>query len=684
VTILGSGVAAEEAAPAARARRQNGRRLLGNAKVRVGLTILAVFWLLAIAGPWLAPFDPNASSPDLLQGPSFGHWLGTTNTGQDIFSQLLHGTRPVMFVAFGSGVIATLIAMVVGVTGGFLSGMADEALSMFTNIFLVLPAVPLMIIIASQLPQVGPWAVALVIAFTGWAFGARMLRAQTLSLRARDFVQAAKANGESTFRLIFFEIIPNLITVIAASLVLTSLYALLAAVTLSFIGVASLDDWNWGTVLFWAQSQQSLQRGLWWWFIPAGLCIALVGMALALINFGIDEYANPRLRTGTTGAAELRRLGIRPRVGFTPARRQPLDADGNDRQAIMSTDPVLEIRSLRVDYGYGADAVTAVSGVTLTLQRGEILGIAGESGCGKSTLAYAATRLLPPPGIITAGEVLLHDESGESVDLLSLTDAALRKRRWQDVAVVFQGALSSLNPVHRIRTQLTDAIAAHDASSTRRSRLLRARELLGMVGIDADRIDAYPHELSGGMRQRVMIAMALALEPQVLILDEPTTALDVVVQKQIVEQLLELRERLSFSVIFITHDVSLLISYADRIAVMYAGEVVELADSESIYRAPRHPYTHALLNSFPPLRGPKREVTGIGGAPPDLAAPPPGCRFHPRCPHRMAGCEQVHPDLAVSPYPGEDGRVVACLLHDPSASMPVPVELRRTVRAASP
>jgi peptide/nickel transport system permease protein len=316
-------------APVAGSGRRRRHRLLANGKVRVGLVILGVFWFLAIFGPWLAPHDPSASSPDLLQGPSGRHWLGTTSTGQDIASQLLHGTRPVMFVAFGSGAIATLIGMLIGVTSGFLSGWADEVLSMLTNIFLVLPAVPLMIIVASQLPETGSWAVALVIALTGWAWGARMLRAQTMSLRARDFVQAARANGESAFRMICFEIVPNLTTVIAASLVTTTLFALLASVALSFIGVASLSTWNWGTVLFWAQSQQSLPRGLWWWFIPPGICIALVGMALTLINFGIDEFANPRLRTGTVGAGQLRRQGIRPRVGFTPVRR----LDGAKRAA---------------------------------------------------------------------------------------------------------------------------------------------------------------------------------------------------------------------------------------------------------------------------------------------------------------------------------------------------------------
>src|SRR3954451_8819360 len=253
--------------------------------------------------------------------------------------------------------------------------------------------------------------------------------------------------------------------------------------------------------------------------------------------------------------------------------------------------PVLEIKNFNVDYGLGDQAVQAVRDVTLTLHRGEVLGLAGESGSGKSTLAYGVTRLLPPPGVISGGSVIYHPPGGEPYDVMALSNAELRAFRWAETSIVFQGAMNSLNPVHKVSTQMLDVIRAHERRSTAASRLARARDLLRLVGIAADRLDSYPHQLSGGMRQRVMIAMALALEPQVVIMDEPTTALDVVMQRQILGQLIELRERLGFSVIFITHDLSLLVEFSDRIAIMYGGRIIEEAAAAAIYREALHPYS---------------------------------------------------------------------------------------------
>lgn len=332
------------------------------------------------------------------------------------------------------------------------------------------------------------------------------------------------------------------------------------------------------------------------------------------------------------------------------------------------SDAVLEIRNLDVDYGIGADAVHAVRDVSLTLRRGEVLGLAGESGSGKSTLAYGLTRLLPPPGVIAGGEVVYHAGNGETADVMRMTDAQLRAFRWAQTAIVFQGAMNSLNPVHRISTQLTDVIKAHDRRSTPRSRLARARQMLAPFGIPADRLDAYPHQLSGGMRQRVMIGMALVLEPRVVIMDEPTTALDVVIQRQILGQLAGLRERLGFSVLFITHDLSLLVEFADRIAIMYGGRIVEQAPAAGIHQDALHPYSDGLLRSFPALRGPRRELTGIPGSPPDLRAMPTGCAFHPRCPKAFDPCATDVPVLGV-PTSRADAtgsgppRTVACWLH---------------------
>ncbi len=333
--------------------------------------------------------------------------------------------------------------------------------------------------------------------------------------------------------------------------------------------------------------------------------------------------------------------------------------------------PLLEVAGLCADYGAGPDAVHAVIDADLVLHHREVLGLAGESGSGKSTLAYAITRLLRAPGMITGGSVVYHPSPGSTVDLLAADEGALRALRWSQISVVLQSAMNALNPVLSIRSQLTDVLQAHRPGLSSAERRARTAELLAMVGINADRLGSYPHQLSGGMRQRVMIAMALALEPQVVIMDEPTTALDVVTQREILEELMALRERLGFAVLFITHDLSLLIEIADSIAVMYAGRVVERADAAALFRAPRHPYSLGLLRSFPALRGPRRPMTGIPGSPPDLRRRPAGCVFHPRCPYVMDRCRtDVPPLLHLN---SGRGRVAACWLQDGTA--PAPAEL---------
>ena len=334
---------------------------------------------------------------------------------------------------------------------------------------------------------------------------------------------------------------------------------------------------------------------------------------------------------------------------------------------------VLEIKNLDVDYELATVSLPAVRQVSFSLRRGKVLGIAGESGSGKSTLAYAVTRLLRSPGVITGGSIKYHPREGEPVNVLSMTPQELRDFRWDELAIVFQSAMNALNPVLTIQTQILDVIAAHRPKMSRLERLQRMEELLQLVGISVDRAKAYPHELSGGMRQRTMIAIALALEPEVIILDEPTTALDVVMQRQILTKLMELRDRLGFSIIFITHDLSLLIEVADDIAVMYAGRIIESGESNEIYRTPRHPYSYGLLNSFPLLHGPRQMLTGIVGFPPDLRQLPSGCPFNPRCSFVHEGCTEFRPDLMASPVVGDAASPsVACSLYTGGA---IPIQL---------
>jgi peptide/nickel transport system ATP-binding protein len=297
-------------------------------------------------------------------------------------------------------------------------------------------------------------------------------------------------------------------------------------------------------------------------------------------------------------------------------------------------------------------AVRAAEDVWLNIAPGEIVGLAGESGCGKSTVAQAIMRLLRPPAVITAGQVLVDGE-----DVLDMDEQELARFRWCKVALVFQSAMNALNPVMKLGDQIADVIIYHLGVSRAAARA-RAAELLELVGIDAKRLYAYPHELSGGMRQRAVIAIALALNPPLLLMDEPTTALDVVVQREILEQIEQLQRQLGFAILFITHDLSLLVQFADRIAIMYAGQIVEQAPARELFEQPRHPYTQGLMRSFPPLSGSRSRLSGIPGAPPNLACPPTGCRFHPRCPLATPECAEIEPYLQKI----ADDHLVACRL----------------------
>jgi len=301
---------------------------------------------------------------------------------------------------------------------------------------------------------------------------------------------------------------------------------------------------------------------------------------------------------------------------------------------------VLEVSGLSVDYLLDRGDVRAVDDVSFTLDRGEFLGIVGESGCGKSTLLFAVAQLLAPPARIAAGSVRF-----QGTNLVGLTDGQLSAIRWRDMSVVMQSAMNALNPVKSIGAQFKDAMKAH-GRPTAEQIAARSAEVLKMVGIDPVHLGSYPHQLSGGMRQRSMIAMAMLFTPDLVIMDEPTSALDVVAQRSLMVQIRELQLRLGFAVIFVTHDTSLISHFSDRLMVMYAGQIDELGATRTVFDRPLHPYTEGLLEAFPSIRGPRVPLKGIPGNPPDLARLPAGCRFHPRCPYAVERCTQVAPDLA--------------------------------------
>jgi len=301
----------------------NAFAMFRNAKSVTGLAILGVFTLAAIFAPFITRYGPLEKNLDALrQPPSARFWLGTTHMGEDVFAQIVYGTRGVLVVGFAAGIIATIIAIAIGVTAGYMSGWRSESLSALTNVFLVIPGLPLMIIITTGQENPSLFLVAGVLALTGWAWGGRVLRAQTMSLRNRDFVQAARANGEPLWRIITVEMLPNLMAIIASSFVGTVTAAILGLTTLAFIGIIPITNLNWGTILFWAQANGAFPN-LWWWFVPAGLAIALLGVALSLINFGIDEYVNPRLRSAGERARDLRKRGMKTNSAVTEVRAVP-------------------------------------------------------------------------------------------------------------------------------------------------------------------------------------------------------------------------------------------------------------------------------------------------------------------------------------------------------------------------
>jgi peptide/nickel transport system ATP-binding protein len=658
-------------------RRRSGniwRGLLHNRKAMVGSVLLLFFLVLAIFAGRIAPYSPSAEIFGPSLSPSAAHWLGTTSFGQDVFSQLIWGARQSLIIAFAAGAIATCVAVVVGVAAAYIGGFTDGVLSTLTDILLVIPIFPLFIVIAAYLRSAGLVDIIIILGALNWSYSARQLRVQARSMRNRDFLKAARVRGERTSYIIAAEMLPSMSSLIVAAFCLNAVFAVLTAAGLQFIGLGDPNAQSWGTMLYWAYQQAALQSGLALWAIMPGVCIALFGGSLALINFAFDEISNPALRP-------VRRMSRRrvARSGLGPTQvRDAVAPDGRERPATALPSPgvsgsarepdvawetdgvgtsssssrLLEVRSLSVAYVTDDGPVVAVDDVDLDLDRGEFLAVVGESGCGKSTLVFAISHLLTPPAGIIGGSVTFRGQ-----EMAEMSDKQLRHIRWRDFSVVMQSAMNALNPVMTVGQQMRDACRAHSVMSNDEI-AKRSAEVLRLVSIDPLHLESYPHQLSGGMRQRAMIAMSLLFTPDLVIMDEPTSALDVVGQRSLMRQVKELQDRLGFAVIFVTHDISLVSHFSDRLMVMYAGQVAELGATSTLFETPRHPYARALLEAYPSIRGEKVALTGIAGSPPNLLSPPPGCRFQPRCADAMAECTVVDPSIY-----RVGGSDVRCLLY---------------------
>jgi peptide/nickel transport system permease protein len=644
-----------DVSPSKKVERSKGhsmwRGLLRNRKSQIGLFFLLFFVVLSVFPGLIAPYSPSAESflPNLA--PSGAHWLGTTSFGQDIFSQLVWGARQSLIIAFAAGLIATLVAVMVGVASAYLGGVVDGVLSTVTDILLVIPIFPLFIVIAAYLHSAGLLDIIIILGALNWSYSARQLRVQALSMRNRDFLKAARVRGERASYIISAEMLPSMSSLIVAAFCLNAVFAVLTAAGLQFIGLGDPNAQSWGTMLYWSYQQAALQSGLALWAIMPGVCLALFGGSLALINFAFDEISNPALRPVKRGSRPRHvKSNLGPAVSSSV---EEIDVTNMSEGANSpSSDVLLSVRHLSVAYMTDAGAVVAVDDVDLDLHRGEFLAVVGESGCGKSTLMFAISRLLSPPAEITGGSVTFRGQ-----EMASMSDKELRHLRWRDFSVVMQNAMNALNPVMTVGQQMRDACKAHSAMTNQQIES-RSAEVLRLVSIDPIHLNSYPHQLSGGMRQRAMIAMSLLFTPDLIVMDEPTSALDVVGQRSLMRQIKELQNQLGFAVIFVTHDISLVRHFSDRLMVMYAGQVAELGSTSTLFDTPRHPYSRALLEAYPSIRGTKIPLTGIAGAPPNLASPPPGCRFQPRCADAMPQCSVTQP-----PIYDVGGSEVRCLLY---------------------
>lgn len=602
-------------------------RLLG----LTGAALVAVLLLAAVLAPVLSWHPPDAPSGLPFSPPSADHPLGTNDAGEDLWAQLLYGARVSLLIALVAAFVATALGAGVALVAGHYRGRVEAVLMRTVDLMLGLPFLVLVIVLATFFGR-GLVATILVISAVVWARPARVLRSQVLKAQQAGHVLAARSMGASTARVIGRHVLPRIAPLAAAQFVRAANIAVLLEASLAFLGLGDPVRVSWGTILHFANARNAFLTDAWpWWVLPPGLALTAAVVGFAFLGYAVEEWADPRLTR--------------------PARRPPRRVVAAPPVTLADA-PALRVRDLAVRYDTPAGPARAVDGVGFDVAPGRVVGLAGESGSGKSTLAMALLGLTRAPGRVVEGRVWIGGRDA---------GRALRSRiaplRGREVALIPQIAMNALNPAYTAHRQVAESAALTRPDPA--AAAARATELLELVAIPADRHRAFPHELSGGMRQRVVIAMAIANEPALLIADEPVTGLDVITQARIVELLLDLRTRLGTAILLISHDLPLAAIASDDLLVMYAGRIVESGPAARVTDEPGHPYTAELMRGFPSLHGPREPLVAIAGDPPDLLAPPSGCRFHPRCPRRFDECDAVDP-LSVELG---GGQTAACLLH---------------------
>ncbi len=592
--------------------------LFRNKLAAMGAVVLSIIVVLVILTPILPLQNPDiTATADRFKRPfTDGHLLGTDHLGRDLLSRLLWGTRLSLAVGVAAAVLAAFFGSAIGITAGYFGGKVDNIFMRGVDMLMAFPYILLALAIVAALGP-GLMNALIAVAAVNVPFFARNIRGITVGLAGREFIDAARLAGMGHARIILTELLPNVLPVIIIAMSTTVGWMILETAGLSFLGLGSQPPQaDLGSML--GEARSALISHPHTSVVP-GIMIFLIVMSINLLGDGVRDALDPRLRSGALSR---------------PLPTTLVNRKGNIPAA---TDDLLAIQELETQFHVGKRIYKAVGGVSLAVKPGECLGVIGESGSGKSVTALSVMGLVAsPPGVITGGAVRFQGE-----DLVGAPYEKLRQKRGDRVAYIFQDPLSTLHPLYKVGQQLAEAIQSHHRVSNAEARS-RAIQLLKDVRIpNADaRVDNYPHEMSGGMRQRVGIAMSLANEPDVIIADEPTTALDVTVQAQILSLLHDLRRERGLAIIFITHDFGVVAQLCDRMAVMYAGRIVEEGPTGSVLSHPLHPYTKRLIACVPELGEGRRELAAIPGLPPVVDDLPPGCAFAPRCEKAQDSCRQ--------------------------------------------
>ncbi|MDU8910462.1 dipeptide/oligopeptide/nickel ABC transporter permease/ATP-binding protein [Aestuariicoccus sp. MJ-SS9] len=606
-----------------------------------GIVLVAVV-LLALVTPLLPLADPDVTNTSNRFQPvlSEGALLGTDHLGRDLLSRLLWGTRLSLAVGFAAAIVAATIGAAIGIVAGFYGGRTDNIIMRGVDMLMAFPYILLALAIVAALGP-GLFNALIAVAAVNVPFFARNIRGITVGIAHREFVDAARLAGLSNTRIILSEILPNVVPVIVIAMSTTIGWMILETAGLSFLGLGSQPPQaDLGSMLDEARSALITNPHT---SIVPGMMILVIVMSINLLGDGVRDALDPRLKSGALS---------RPMAATRVARKGPVPTP--------SGKGLLELRGLETQFHVKDRVYRAVGGVDLHVEKGECLGIIGESGSGKSVTALSIMGLVAsPPGVITVGAAYYDGE-----DLIGAPYGRLRDMRGRNVSYIFQDPLATLHPLYRVGDQLIEAIRAHRPIGKAEGRA-KAIELLDAVRIPnaAQRITDYPHEMSGGMRQRVGIAMALANDPDIIIADEPTTALDVTVQAQVLTILDDLRRSRGLAIVFITHDFGVVAQMCDRVAVMYAGRIVEEGRTADILDAPRHPYTARLMACVPELGGGKRRLEAIAGLPPVVDRLPAGCAFADRCLKVTEACRAG--DI---PLDRQGARAVRCLFPEPATS----------------